>query len=49
MRMFKTKKGFLKGGWAQRSQAIQPQVAHVKSDLLLEKSRGDFSPRLTLG
>jgi len=28
---------------------IQPMVAHVKSDLLLKKSRGDFSPRLTLG
>jgi len=30
------------GGWARSSQAIQPMVAHVKSDLLLEKKSWRF-------
>ena len=37
------------GGWARRSQAIQPMVAHVNSDLLLNKKSRRFLASTTLG
>jgi len=40
--IYATVYSFLRGGWAQRSQAIQPMVAHVNSDLLLEKKSWRF-------